>query len=1069
MPFCPQCRNENPELGAKCPRCADRYYVYEEALADAEEDSYIGQKVADKFVIVDRISEGGMGTVYRALQLPVEREVALKVLRTELEDSTEVRNRFIREARAVSKINHPNIITLHDFGFDESDYPYMVMEYAPGQSLDKWIYERGITLERIVHVARQFLSALADAHDQGIVHRDLKPENIVVTGTGTDDDFIKLLDFGIARLVNEQATEGLTREGEVFGTPHYMSPEQAEGETGIGPEADVYAIGIMIYEMLCREAPFDAPKPLSILFKQINEDLPELKPRAEITTPDPVEDLVRRATRKDPDERFANAGEMLRALNQLADPESSNIIQVPTDASGVGNEESETMIGTGTRAVPENKEQREEVGTANTLGFDDSNPEPPDKILSAESDEDEEELPADADVEFAGYESDRKRRIALVGGAVLPRLVRLGIGGIGTVAGPIPGELSRLAPQLLPGSFRIGGAGVFLNDATIRILGRGRVPLCALGLCQPVEGLPGHRMVFIFLQNPPEPRRGRVGAPGRSKERVGQLVPCDGPVGLHLRTARRVPGHRRHVNHGLRRALLPRRLRTGRGLLRGGGLLPPAPNRIHSAPVVDQWTIPPRLLKLASPLLDERRIAMKQKTGVGALRLNGVLLGAAGLPPAARGLLPAPKLLLLPAPLLRLLFLLLQSLLANLLHDRLEFGRRHPAEAEKGVHPGHRPGALRKALEPVGLSVHVGRRAGKCSHLRIRPRAAASRSRREIRGGRVEMRGGLRKVLVCVAVEGRQIVVETPLNRARGRILGPKHGGKRVAGFLGPIRRLIKTSPHNRDLPLHRIGVVLAPKVIQAPQRSLRHSPNALHLNGPQSRRKLQGVRRVVRQNAFVGALRRVILLKGLVHLPQQKGGTPPHVVGERSLQACLQGRLGLGPFALPDPKFGPNQPHPRRPGAGVAVPLQPGAQRLGRLHIPIRRDQRPGQPEARLSFSLASQGNDLPKFLSRPHVVLLIIPGAPDQQQGIVDPLRVGMLPKNLRALLDCLLEGGAAGGGLGLGKDREVPGAINLRTGLLDRLKPLLEGLLGVVEAVVVGREVVVLPTNEGLTATA
>jgi serine/threonine protein kinase len=419
MPFCPQCRNENPELGAKCPRCADRYYVYEEALADAEEDSYIGQKVADKFVIVDRISEGGMGTVYRALQLPVEREVALKVLRTELEDSTEVRNRFIREARAVSKINHPNIITLHDFGFDESDYPYMVMEYAPGQSLDKWIYERGITLERIVHVARQFLSALADAHDQGIVHRDLKPENIVVTGTGTDDDFIKLLDFGIARLVNEQATTGLTREGEVFGTPHYMSPEQAEGETGIGPEADVYAIGIMIYEMLCREAPFDAPKPLSILFKQINEDLPELKPRAEITTPDPVEDLVRRATRKDPDERFANAGEMLRALNQLADPESSNIIQVPTDASGVGNEESETMIGTGTRAVPENKEQREEVGTANTLGFDDSNPEPPDKILSAESDEDEEELPADADVEIAGYESDRKRRIALVGGAVL--------------------------------------------------------------------------------------------------------------------------------------------------------------------------------------------------------------------------------------------------------------------------------------------------------------------------------------------------------------------------------------------------------------------------------------------------------------------------------------------------------------------------------------------------------------------------------------------------------------------------------------------------------------------------
>ncbi len=391
MPICPQCLKENPELGAKCPRCADSYYVYDEAADDADRDPYIGRKAGDKYVIVARISEGGMGTVYRALQLPVEREVAFKVLRAELEDNDEVRNRFTREARAVSKINHPNIITLYDFGFDESDYPYMVMEYAPGQGLDDWIYSDGVDLERIVHVMRQMLSALADAHDQGVVHRDLKPENIMVTGTGTDRDFIKLLDFGIARLVNEQATEGLTREGEVFGTPHYMAPEQAEGETGIGPPADVYALGIMLYEMLCRECPFDAPKPLSILFKQINEELPPLSPRAGVTVPAALENLMRRATAKEPDQRFGTSGEMLEALDEIDNADRSGIVQAARQSSGsqkttqrgIGDEATSRATVDSTpqptaEATPQPEAEtgsqpsqgRDKVATANTLGFD---------------------------------------------------------------------------------------------------------------------------------------------------------------------------------------------------------------------------------------------------------------------------------------------------------------------------------------------------------------------------------------------------------------------------------------------------------------------------------------------------------------------------------------------------------------------------------------------------------------------------------------------------------------------------------------------------------------------------
>ena len=314
MPTCPECLQQNPELGAKCPRCEDSYYVDDEAAESSERDPYIGKMAADKFVVVSRISEGGMGTVYQALQLPVDRKVAFKVLRADLEDNEDIRRRFIREARAVAKIAHPNIIHLHDFGFDESGYPYMVMEYAPGTNLDEWIYRDDITLDRALHVTRQILSALADAHAAGIVHRDLKPENIIVRGTGTDEDFIKLLDFGIARMVNEQATSGLTREGEVFGTPHYMSPEQAEGETGVGTAADVYAIGLILYEMLCGEHPFDAPKPLSILFKQINEPLPRIEPRPGFDVPDWVGEVIRKATEKKPAHRFEDAGAMLAAF-----------------------------------------------------------------------------------------------------------------------------------------------------------------------------------------------------------------------------------------------------------------------------------------------------------------------------------------------------------------------------------------------------------------------------------------------------------------------------------------------------------------------------------------------------------------------------------------------------------------------------------------------------------------------------------------------------------------------------------------------------------------------------------
>ncbi|TDP75831.1 serine/threonine protein kinase [Bradymonas sediminis] len=327
MPICPKCRGESDELGAKCPR-DEFYYIHESALEDAERDSWIGTLAADKYVIVALISEGGMGAVYQAIQLPVQREVAFKVLRAELKDSKQGKERFAREARAISRLSHPNIITMHDFGVDSLGHPFMAMEYAPGQSLADWMMTPGLTLQRISHVFRQILAAMSDAHEQGVVHRDLKPENLIVTRAGNDTDYVKLLDFGIARMVHDTASRGLTRDGEVFGTPHYMAPEQAQGKRDIGPQADVYALGIMFYEMLSGECPFDAPTPLSILYMQINDPLPELRPKNKMQVPQGLRDLIDIATAKDPAQRFENAGAMLNAMDHALG-DMSGIYAIP--------------------------------------------------------------------------------------------------------------------------------------------------------------------------------------------------------------------------------------------------------------------------------------------------------------------------------------------------------------------------------------------------------------------------------------------------------------------------------------------------------------------------------------------------------------------------------------------------------------------------------------------------------------------------------------------------------------------------------------------------------------------
>lgn len=312
MPICPKCSRSGGDAGEKCPD-HDRYFVDEEALEDADGDELIGRLVGDKYAVVEKLDEGGFGAVYRAVQKPVDRPVALKLLHAEIQRTDRGRKRFMREARSVSKLVHPNVVTLYDFGFDDRDRPYMVMEYVEGRTLEQWLYDDDLTMERILRVGRQLLSALSEAHDIDVVHRDLKPDNIIVRKNSEGEDFAKLLDFGLAKPLNDERSQ-LTQDGEVFGTPHYMSPEQARAKGGMGPASDVYSVGILLYVAITGELPFTADTPLQVLFKQINEELPAIKPREGVEVPEAVEAVIRRATQKEPEDRYEDAGAMLAAL-----------------------------------------------------------------------------------------------------------------------------------------------------------------------------------------------------------------------------------------------------------------------------------------------------------------------------------------------------------------------------------------------------------------------------------------------------------------------------------------------------------------------------------------------------------------------------------------------------------------------------------------------------------------------------------------------------------------------------------------------------------------------------------
>lgn len=306
--LCSKCGSPNPKDTVFCGKCGTR--LVDENTSVTHEDPLIGSFVGDRFLVHEKLGEGGMGIVYRAEQTAIQREVALKVLHANLTQDESLHARFQNEAAASSRLNHPNTITIYDFGKTKSNSLYIAMEFIKGRSLDDEIQENGpMDPKRACNIAIQICGSLQDAHDNNIVHRDLKPENVMLCRRGSEKDVVKVLDFGIAKILEDESTDqrkALTKTGMVFGTPQYMSPEQIRGEK-VDNRTDIYSLGVILYQMLRGTLPFNADTPMGLLTKHLM-DTPE--PLESHGIPKEIDGVVMKTLEKEPSLRPSSMKEL---------------------------------------------------------------------------------------------------------------------------------------------------------------------------------------------------------------------------------------------------------------------------------------------------------------------------------------------------------------------------------------------------------------------------------------------------------------------------------------------------------------------------------------------------------------------------------------------------------------------------------------------------------------------------------------------------------------------------------------------------------------------------------------
>src|SRR6266487_1814014 len=273
--------------------------------------------LGDRYLLQSRIGRGGMATIYRARDLQMDRDVAVKMLREVYSTNPKFVTRFLREARAASALKHPNIVQVYDYGQTDGNY-YIVMELVEGTDLRSYLSSRGVlNVDRAIIIAHDIALGLGAAHRRGIVHRDVKPQNVLIGIDGS----IKLTDFGIVSLYKNANAERLTTSGMTLGTVQYFAPEQAQGEI-VSPAADVYALGIVMYEMLTGHPPFDGNSPVVVAMQHI-QDQPEPPGQFNPSIPAALEEIILRCLEKEPGTRFPDGSQLARALEMLGDAKIS--------------------------------------------------------------------------------------------------------------------------------------------------------------------------------------------------------------------------------------------------------------------------------------------------------------------------------------------------------------------------------------------------------------------------------------------------------------------------------------------------------------------------------------------------------------------------------------------------------------------------------------------------------------------------------------------------------------------------------------------------------------------------
>ena len=275
----------------------------------------VGKALAGRYKLDSLLGRGGMGTVYKAFDTQMsDRVVAVKVLAPHLVSDEKQVLRFEQEARAANQLRHPNTISVLDFGRDPEGHIFMVIEFLTGQELTSIVRQGPMEPQRALYVMRQVCKSLAEAHSKGIVHRDLKPDNVFVCEIYGEKDFVKVIDFGIAKFLEDESAQ-LTQAGKMFGTPRYLSPEQAQGKK-LDARSDLYTCGVIMFECLTGRVPFMAEEAIAIAIKHVQETPPKMEEvNPSVKVPPAVDALVFKLLSKKADHRFQSAEEVVAAID----------------------------------------------------------------------------------------------------------------------------------------------------------------------------------------------------------------------------------------------------------------------------------------------------------------------------------------------------------------------------------------------------------------------------------------------------------------------------------------------------------------------------------------------------------------------------------------------------------------------------------------------------------------------------------------------------------------------------------------------------------------------------------